>query len=298
MLTLLSRVAAMGIAVVAALTLETSGVSAVADLRSATSLRASSDSDGPRLCSLSDIEPDGSCSGPQRVGIGSIGPITTQADIPTFTGRPDTATMQGHLTAVLNNLANFWSSTYRASDIRGIDGDPADSSAIFILIEPGRTAPGCGGGTTDASTLSYCPEDDTIRLSIQAILADWQGQQLPGETTPHAVTGEWSAIYSVAHEYAHNVQQELGVWSEMTTRQKELEADCLAGVYMKGSLDLTIDIRRQEFINVVENAQLSGDFVIDDPQHHGTPQERVSAVVLGLTTADPTLCQKSYEATP
>ncbi|WAU82584.1 neutral zinc metallopeptidase [Streptomyces sp. Qhu-G9] len=203
--------------------------------------------------------------------------------------------MRGYLTTVLNNVAAFWSRAYRSAGIHDDAGAAATSKVSYVLMEPGKTAPGCGGGTTNPSTLSYCPGDDTIRLSIQAILADWLGQQLPGEESPPPATGEWSAIYTVAHEYAHNVQEELGVWSDMTVRQVELEADCLAGVYMKGSLDLTADIKRQEFLQVVKNASHSGDFDFRNPQHHGTPQERVNAVILGLTTANPAQCQQQYE---
>ncbi|WP_048579789.1 neutral zinc metallopeptidase [Streptomyces viridochromogenes] len=203
--------------------------------------------------------------------------------------------MRGYLTTVLDNVATFWSRAYSSSGIHDDAGAVATSTVSSVLMEPGETAPDCGGGTTNPSTLAYCPGDDTIRLSIQAILADWLGQQLPGEETPHPATGEWSAIYTVAHEYAHNVQEELGVWSDMTVRQVELEADCLAGVYMRGSLDLTADIKRQEFQEVVENAGLSGDFEFRDPQHHGTPQERVDAVVLGLVAANPAQCQLQYE---
>ncbi|MFE7274762.1 neutral zinc metallopeptidase [Streptomyces sp. NPDC057623] len=256
---------------------------------------ASSDSDGPRLCSLSDRS-EGNCSGPERIGVGAIGPVAAQANIPTFTGQPGTATMRGYLTTVLENAANFWSRAYISSGIHDDAGAEATSKAVYVLMEPGETAPDCGGGTTNPSTLSYCSSDDTIRLSIQAVLADWLGQQLPGEESPRPATGEWSAIYTVAHEFAHNVQEELGVWSDMTVRQIELEADCLAGVYMKGSLDLTADIKRQEFQQVVENASLSGDFDVSDPQqHHGTPQERVDAVILGLVAANPAQCQRQYE---
>ncbi len=290
-----SRAAAVVTAAVATLVLGACGSSAVAAPRSDTTSLAFSGSDGPRLCSLSNIEPDGSCSGPRRVGIGAIGPVAIQAGIPTFTGRPDTATMQGYLKVVLNNAAEFWSRAYLSAGIQDVAGAAVSSSVSFVLIEPGTTAPGCGGGTTNPATLSYCVGDDTIRLSIQAILADWQGQQLPGEESPRPVTGEWSAIYTVAHEYGHNVQQELGVRSDMTIRQKELEADCLAGVYMKGSLDLTADVNQQNFLHVLENARLSGDVEFDKPQHHGTPEERMKAVILGLVAANPAQCQKVYE---
>lgn len=295
MLRSLSRLPTLAAVPIVMLTLGVCGSSAADAPRSDTSSPAPVDSDGPRLCSITDAMPDGTCSGPPRPGISAIGPVAVQAHIPTFTGQLGTATMQGYLTAVLRNAEDFWSRAYSSAGLHDDAGAVSTSQVIHVLMEPGVTAPNCGGGTTNPSTLAYCPSDDTIRLSIQALLADWQGQQLPGEDSPRPATGEWSAIYTVAHEYAHNVQQELGVRSDMAVKGQELEADCLAGVYMKGSLDLTADVDRQDFMQVVENAYFSGDFAFGDPRHHGTPQERVKAVTVGLVTANPAQCQQQYE---
>ena len=101
--------------------------------------------------------------------------------------------------------------------------------------------------------------------------------------------------YVLAHEYAHNVQQELGWFAHgarfTTVAPFELQADCMAGawafaVYRDGLLD---DADVQE---AVHTAFAVGDFDFKNPQHHGTPTERAKAWKRGYKTGDPSRCQK------
>jgi predicted metalloprotease len=106
--------------------------------------------------------------------------------------------------------------------------------------------------------------------------------------------GDFAVAYVIAHEYAHNLQAELGVFNNVqspTARPFELQADCFAGVwayaaYAKGDIDDT-DIRE-----ATDAALAVGDFDIQNAQHHGTPQERVEAFTTGLNTGDPGSCNR------
>jgi predicted metalloprotease len=101
-------------------------------------------------------------------------------------------------------------------------------------------------------------------------------------------------LYVVAHEYAHNLQQELGVFSNTVmpnARPFELQADCMAGVwaysvFAKGDLE-------EGDIEEATNAALAvGDFDIGNEQHHGTPEERREALMAGLNSGDPSVCRR------
>ena len=93
----------------------------------------------------------------------------------------------------------------------------------------------------------------------------------------------------IAHEYAHNVQHELGlarVDPRYGVEALELQADCMAGlwgnsVYRAGKLQAG-DV--EEAISTVLAA---GDFDTANPQHHGTPDERRAAWLLGLPLGRP-----------
>jgi len=103
----------------------------------------------------------------------------------------------------------------------------------------------------------------------------------------------------IAHEYAHNVQQELG-WFDAgfkltTVAPFELQADCMAGawgyaVYQEGKLEDT-DVEE-----AVDTAYAVGDFDRTNPQHHGTPEERRDAWLLGFRRGDPSSCSRFVQA--
>ncbi len=98
----------------------------------------------------------------------------------------------------------------------------------------------------------------------------------------------------LAHEYAHNLQQELGIFNNQispTARPFELQADCLAGawaysVYEQGLLEAG-DLEE------ATNAALAvGDFDVGNERHHGTPEERRNALLTGYESGEPARCNR------
>ena len=63
----------------------------------------------------------------------------------------------------------------------------------------------------------YCPADDTIYVGQQFAADLYNGvlEGLPGEGN---AAGDFAVAYVVAHEYAHNLQTELGIFDNRVTR--------------------------------------------------------------------------------
>src|SRR5215204_1651923 len=95
---------------------------------------------------------------------------------------------------------------------------------------------GCGAPADDRAAF-YCPGDDTIYVA-QRFAADLYQRVvrgLPGESAGYGrAAGDFAVAYVLAHEYAHNLQQELGIFDNSVTESAkpfELQADCLAGAW-------------------------------------------------------------------
>lgn len=93
-------------------------------------------------------------------------------------------------------------------------------------------------------------------------------------------------VMILAHEYGHQLQYAFGLPSvnESTARAGELEADGMAGYYLRRGYGKTT------FASIAtgyEFAAAIGDYQTTSSGHHGTPPQRRSAVRLGFLLADP-----------
>ena len=177
---------------------------------------------------------------------------------------------------VLANVDRYWVRTFRAADL----GRPRVARRF---VRPGERAPTACGEEADDMAAFYCPADDTIYF----------GERLGRQV--YDSIGDFGVAYALAHEYAHNVQQELGWFAEgarlTTVAPFELQADCMAGtwayaVYREGRLD------EGDVSEAVETALAVGDFDLTNPQHHGTPDQRADAWLNGYRTGDPSVCRR------
>jgi predicted metalloprotease len=95
--------------------------------------------------------------------------------------------------------------------------------------------------------------------------------------------GDFAPVIILAHEWGHLVQRNLGLDADAYyTVQIELQADCYAGVYARyaqqaGTLE---EGDMEEAITAFFSSGDDLDF--NDPRHHGTPDERVSAFTDGF----------------
>ncbi|MES2811544.1 MAG: metalloprotease [Bacteroidota bacterium] len=93
-------------------------------------------------------------------------------------------------------------------------------------------------------------------------------------------------VMILAHEYGHQLQYAYGLPSkkESTARPNELEADGMAGYYLRRGYG------KSTFSSIAKGYEFAysiGDYQTTSSGHHGTPPQRRSAVRLGFLLADP-----------
>jgi predicted metalloprotease len=210
----------------------------------------------------------------------------TQA--PTARGQEQPGTIDAFLTETLQSVDAYWTKTLTAA------GRP-EPSVRYVWVPAGRTLrTGCGSPADDRAAF-YCPADDTIYIAEVFAAELYQGlsRGLPGQEAGYGrAVGDFGVAYIVAHEYAHNLQNEFGAFAQAqrgSSRPFELQADCMAGlwgnsVYREGRLKPG-DIRE-----AMDTALAVGDFDYGNRNHHGTPAERRDAWVTGFRSGDPADC--------
>ena len=205
-------------------------------------------------------------------------------------GRHEPTTIDAFLTDLLRDIDDYWARTLKESGL-------PEPQVRYHWVAPGRRVlTGCGEPADDRAAF-YCPADDTVYVA-QRFAADLYAgvvHGLPGESAGMGrAAGDFAVAYVLAHEYAHNLQQELGVFDNRVTasaKPYELQADCLAGtwansVYEQGQLE-------PGDLEEATNAALAvGDFDVGNAQHHGTPQERRAALLTGFRSGEPSACAR------
>jgi predicted metalloprotease len=202
--------------------------------------------------------------------------------------------MESFLTSVTKDVDTYWTKQFKAA---GLD----EPRVSYQWIPDGQSASSaCGGAGADAA--AYCRADDTIYISEAFATAIYEGsldQSLPGSSQGFGGTyGDFAVAYIVAHEYGHQVQDELGVYDkyrDLPTMAFELQADCYAGNWannanQEGRLE---DGDVQEALSA---ALAVGDFDDANPEHHGTPEQREAAWNAGFESGDPQTCDQFLAA--
>ena len=201
--------------------------------------------------------------------------------------------MDGFLTAVTTDVDRYWTKVFEGSGL-------PEPRVSYLWIPAGRTAASaCGGGAADLgdSAAAYCPGDDTIFISEKFATDVLDGAldgSLPGSAQGYGGTrGDFAVAYIVAHEYGHQVQNELGLdrryGGRVPTMAFELQADCYAGTWAR-SADDEQRLEDGDLQEALDSALAVGDFDPSAPGHHGTPQQRREAFMTGFTSGDPASC--------
>ena len=176
-----------------------------------------------------------------------------------------------------------WSASYNGFGIGQIGcgllntlGDP--QADRFLLDEINIQRQFWSGIPANVSVFSECSPQQKNALShpsgsiLMGYFMFWDKIFSTGSALPVAGV--------LAHEWAHQVQFKNGWMNQnaSTVRRTELEADAFAGFYMVLAKSWAGD-QVNTFYQSLYN---SGDYHFNNRNHHGTPQERLNAGILGV----------------
>jgi len=172
----------------------------------------------------------------------------------------------------------------------------------LVFLGGGVERTGCGAASSAMGPF-YCPADQSIYIDTR--FYDQLDRQLG------AGPGDFARYYVVAHEYGHHIQTLTGISNAIRSTQQqnppranqlqvlmELQADCYAGVWAGKNRHL---IEPGDFEEGMSAASAIGDDTLmrrsgqmANPESftHGTSQQRMQALRLGLETADDTQCDR------
>jgi uncharacterized protein len=170
-----------------------------------------------------------------------------------------------------------------------------------LVFYQGGTGSGCGSASSAVGPF-YCPADHGIYLDTS--FYDTMDRQL-------GASGDFARYYVIAHEYGHHIQTLTGVADQIRSAQQrsprqanqlqvlmELQADCYAGVWAGKNRNA---IEPGDFEEGMNAASAIGDDTLTQgrvsPENftHGTSQQRMQALRLGMESADDSQCDRIVE---
>lgn len=205
------------------------------------------------------------------------------------TGATQWFSMEDFMSYVLVELDHYWSSVFAENGL-------PEPWVSYWFPAPGQFGTSmCTDGSgnpapIDDRSLFYCPASETIVVSQQAAYDIWTGAMVgPDGQHVGGPIGDFAVAMVIAHEFAHHVQDELGLLGAFDTPTIEQHADCLAGVWTAAAEQIGI-LDPGDVEEGMTAAWLVGDSAFDAPDHHGTPDQRVAAFVTGYAGAAPSAC--------
>lgn len=220
---------------------------------------------------------------------------TPQTRPPSSDGQVDANKVDRYLTEVITDVDRYWTRTLTAA---GLD----EPRVRYVWIPPGQAARTACNVVADDSAAFYCTADDTIYVARVFAERLWRGiaDEFPGTRAGEGrAVGDFGVAYVVAHEYAHNVQFELGLYGvapQASSKPFELMADCMAGLWANSVLAQG-RIKPGDVQEAVSTASAVGDFEFGAAEHHGTPAERRDAWSSGYRSGEPATCER-YSPAP
>ncbi|TKW68269.1 MAG: hypothetical protein DI616_03995 [Paracoccus denitrificans] len=189
---------------------------------------------------------------------------------------------------------------------------PAATNSAYVepqmVLYSGGTQSGCGGASAQMGPF-YCPLDQKIYLDTDffKVMDSRMG-----------AGGDLAAAYVIAHEVGHHVQNQLGILPKVTqARQQssqedsnylsvltELQADCFAGMWARGSAR-DLSITGEDITEAMDAAAAVGDdalmesagrAVVPDAFTHGSSADRQKWFMRGYEGGQLSSCDTFSEA--
>ena len=178
---------------------------------------------------------------------------------------------------------------------------PGYRPATLILFR-GATQSACGVGQSEMGPF-YCPADQNVYVDLDFY------EELRGR---FGAPGDFAQAYVLAHEIGHHIQTLNGTSDQVRRAQQqrpderselsvqmELQADCLTGVWgsaanRRGLLergDVEEGLRAAAAIGDDRIQSMSGRGVRPESFTHGSSEQRVEWLGLGLKSGDPNSCR-------
>jgi predicted metalloprotease len=191
----------------------------------------------------------------------------------------------------LSNLDQTWAARFADA---GVDGFRQPTLVFYT----GQVNSACGGATS-ATGPFYCPGDEGIYIDTG--FYDTLQRQL-------GAGGDFARYYVMAHEYAHHIQTVTGISDQIRSAQSqnprqsnqlqvmmELHADCYAGVWAGRNRNLIEAGDFEEGMTAaaaIGDDALTGGRVSSENFTHGTSQQRMQALRLGVESGDDNQCDR------
>ncbi len=197
----------------------------------------------------------------------------------------------------LSSLNETWEPVFAQAGI-------AFEQPRLVFLQGGTENTGCGQASSAMGPF-YCPADQTMYIDTR--FYDQLEQQL-------GAGGDFARYYVVAHEYGHHIQTLTGVAGTIRSAQSqspqranqlqvlmELQADCYAGAWAGRNRNLIEPGDLEEGMNAASAigddtlSRGSGRAVNPESFTHGTSEQRMQALRLGLETGDDRQCDRIVE---
>jgi predicted metalloprotease len=193
----------------------------------------------------------------------------------------------------LSNLNETWQPLFNQAGI------PFQQPTLVFY--QGGTRSGCGAASSAMGPF-YCPADQGIYIDTS--FYDQMQREL-------GAGGDFARYYVIAHEYGHHVQTITGVADQIRSAQQqnprqanqlqvlmELQADCYAGVWAGRNRNLIEPGDFEEGMTAASAigddtlARRSGQAANPESFTHGTSEQRMQALRLGLESGDEGQCDR------